>query len=750
MRPFLPLLLASTFACAVVAQSNTIPGTDGRLTDNSSPTYFGRRGPAHPNGEIGMSYSYSMCNPGSVAIPWSAPMNALQPMFAFMVVRESNGRMEQITNSATTYVKHAFGAANGPSSCGTCQSTGSGLRVGCSDTYGAGTNASRTYLGPDSEIDPWTGIWNPVGSYFDRGDPDVGAPGNNDGVRSLSGSEAVFTADAVKNRVTLQEQDLLVPGRLFHCMHIVVRGEDGDLHFDNMGHRQMTATWNGSQWVFANSGAFTSGSVLNEWAGARVNAARNGEDDGHFIVASKVTPIPGGFHYEYAVHNFDNGRGGAALRVPVAAGATVSNLGFRDTDSDLLNQWSMQRVGNEILFQATATNPLNWNNIFNFSFDCTQGPSLGIVNIDEARPGAGSLTVAVIADVPSGVPTAFNTAVGTGCAGGNSSCRASVYEMFATPAAFDLANSSMGLTFNGTNYALGPATGTFVAPAGTNLALTDDSQTTVNLPFTLSFPGGSTTQLSVCSNGFVSPVSNGTTFTPDATAFLGGNARWAAAWHDLNPTTAPGQVLSSVSPTAVRISWVNVASFSGTGSSHTFQYEFLPNNQVNIYWQTMTTSGNAYLVGWTAGHDINDPGSGDLSALIPAANLTLCPGSTIAQPLALAAGSRPVLGTTVQMTTSNVPAGSGAQGLVYSFTQAVPPVDLTSLGMEGCFAYVGPFEILTMNMSPATTVVDPVAIPNQNNLIGLTVTMQAISYSPPRTSFGWLSSNAILMFLAAQ
>jgi len=34
-------------------------------------------------------------------------------------------------------------------------------------------------------------------------------------------------------------------------------------------------------------------------------------------------------------------------------------------------------------------------------------------------------------------------------------------------------------------------------------------------------------------------------------------------------------------------------------------------------------------------------------------------------------------------------------------------------------------------------------------LIGITVTMQAISYSPPRTTFGWLSSNAILMFLAA-
>src|SRR5262245_1013056 len=137
MRALSLLLLTSTVVATVAAQSNTIPGTDGRLTDNSGPSYFGRRGPANPNGEIGISYSYTMCNAGTVDIPWTAPMNPSHPMFAFMVVRESNGRMEQITNSAQTYVKHAFGAANGSSTCGPCQSGAVGLHVGCSDTYGA-------------------------------------------------------------------------------------------------------------------------------------------------------------------------------------------------------------------------------------------------------------------------------------------------------------------------------------------------------------------------------------------------------------------------------------------------------------------------------------------------------------------------------------------------------------------------------------------------------------------------------------
>lgn len=417
MRSLSLVAFAAVAAGPVLAQSNTLPGVDGRLTNNAGPTYYGRRGPAHPDGEIGMSYSYTMCNPGSVPIQWTAPMNPSHPMFAFSVVRESNGRMEQITNNATTYVKHAFAAANSSSTCGgTCQSSGSGLRVFCTDTYGAGTNANRYYLGPAEEIDPWTGIWNPVGSYFDRGDPDVGPPANSDGVRSLtSGTTGVFT-DLVKNRVTLREADLLVPGRLFHCMHIVVRGEDGDLHLDNLGHRQVLATWNGSTWGFSNPGSFIQGTVLDQWAGAAVTRGRNGDDDGHFIVAVKVTPLPGGsHHYEYVVQNFDNARGGATLRVPLCGSSMLANVGFRDVDGNTLNDWTWTRTGEDLVFSAPAGNSLDWNTMFNFWFDTDAAPGPGEVAIDQARLGAGGLTVAVASQVPGGTAAALG--LGPGCGG---------------------------------------------------------------------------------------------------------------------------------------------------------------------------------------------------------------------------------------------------------------------------------------------------------------------------------------------
>ena len=64
-------------ACSLAAQSNVVPGLDGRLTHVDDLTYYGRRGAAHPNGQAGMAMLNTMCNPGSVNIPWQAAMQRL-------------------------------------------------------------------------------------------------------------------------------------------------------------------------------------------------------------------------------------------------------------------------------------------------------------------------------------------------------------------------------------------------------------------------------------------------------------------------------------------------------------------------------------------------------------------------------------------------------------------------------------------------------------------------------------------------
>jgi hypothetical protein len=89
----LSLFAAAILSSALAAQSNTVAGLDGRLTVISNLTYYGRRGPAHPNGEIGMAMLNTMRNIGTVNIPWFAPMQPDHPMFCFIIARLHNDKI---------------------------------------------------------------------------------------------------------------------------------------------------------------------------------------------------------------------------------------------------------------------------------------------------------------------------------------------------------------------------------------------------------------------------------------------------------------------------------------------------------------------------------------------------------------------------------------------------------------------------------------------------------------------------------
>src|SRR5262245_43708757 len=320
MNQRLLLVAAAAFIAGTAAsQSNTVAGLDGNLFDIGSPTMWGRRGAAKPNGEIGFSGSNTMCNPGSVPIPWFAQMAENHPKFGFMMVRVTNDRMVQISDRS--YCKHAFLSLNdnnGP--CIPCTNTTSGNQMfpGCSDVYSASNNASRSNLGPADEIDPWLGTWNHVGSYFDCGDPDVGPPGNTDGVQSN-----ISAPDQVKNRVTVKDSDILVANSQFYFqIHLLHQGEAVGNRANNLRNRGISFTdatpgQGSSGYNVATTGASQGGSVLTRWTGSTLNMAGNGVDDGRIAVAVKVTgPNNGLWHYEYAVHNIDNNRGAAALHIP--------------------------------------------------------------------------------------------------------------------------------------------------------------------------------------------------------------------------------------------------------------------------------------------------------------------------------------------------------------------------------------------------------------------------------------------------
>jgi hypothetical protein len=414
MRLSLPCV-ALALTTAALSQSNAIPGTDISVYDVVTPVVYGRTGPAWPNGTAGVSIGHSMANCGSVHVPWYGQQNGVMvdpyPKIAFLLARESGGRMVQI--SGKSFMKHSRIAFNfsGGSPCGPCQSGPSQtFRIGCFDIYSAGFNGSRTNLGPTTEVDPWLGTWDPLGSYFDIGDPaQANYPAPADSVQSLDPTGF----DQVKNRMEVPEIELSASGNFYGQNQVVVIGEPVANRGNNLVSANMDFWWDGTQWNAVGGSAVQAGSVLNRWSGATTSMGQNGNDDGRFLVAVKVTgPVDGMWHYEYAVHNIDNHRGGASLRIPVCATARVENLGFRDIDQDPLDDWSMTRNGGSIDFLASASNPLDWNTFYNFYFDSDAAPVAGDVSIDQARLGPGALSVDVATTVPGLLGTEH---LGAGC-----------------------------------------------------------------------------------------------------------------------------------------------------------------------------------------------------------------------------------------------------------------------------------------------------------------------------------------------
>jgi hypothetical protein len=413
-----PTVSLFVFAASLAAQTGSVPGTDIRIYDVGSPTVYGRRGPAYPNGEIAMAIGHSMCNAGTTHLPWlgwvsggsSGVMLDTYPKIAFMVARESNGRMVQVSNKA--HLKHsrvAYNFTTGP--CAPCQAGPSQtFRIGCADVYSTGFNGNQYNLGPTDEINIWEGSWNPVNSYFDRGDPAVSGAAATDSIQSLT----TTGFDVFKNRMLVREGELAIPGAQFYGQaHVVAKGEPGTARANNPGTRGLNITWNGTGWSVGLGAAFVQGSVLNRWSGATITEGRNGLDDGHFVVGVKVTgPVNGLWHYEYAVHNQDNHRGGASFKLPVCATARVLSIGFRDLDTDPLNDWTSSRSGGQLAFSAAANNALDWNTIYNVWFDSDAAPVAGNLLIDEARVGPGGLTVTVPTTVPGLLGTEY---LGAGC-----------------------------------------------------------------------------------------------------------------------------------------------------------------------------------------------------------------------------------------------------------------------------------------------------------------------------------------------
>jgi len=327
------------------------------------------------------------------------------------------------------------------------------------------------------------------------------------------------------------------------------------------------------------------------------------------------------------------------------------------------------------------------------------------------------------------------TPYGTGCY----NAFASFYQSFAA-GSFDLSNTSLTLTPTANGYVVFPGTNAWFTPVAPSLGLTDDSvSAALPLGFTLNYPGGSTTDVYASSNGYVWAQANANSgcCAGDPVTLLNSGARWCALWNDLNPGVG-GAVTFDADPanSAAYVTWTNVPEFGAAANLNNLQIAFFASGVVELRWQACSITNHQVLTGWSPGVAQRNPGSIDISAT------PLIITEPDATPLTIGASARPVIGTTINLNSTNVPLSSTLGVTIFGLTEITNGLDLTSIGMPGCFQY---------QSLDGSSIFFPVAgsgsqvfgIPNNAGLSGVEIKAQSAAFAPGANPLGVVSSNGL-------
>jgi len=355
-----------------------------------------------PTGTAGLALATTICNFGDVDVPWLAPMEENHPLIHMALYRLLNGRFEQV---GVSWMKHGFFATSF-SDCSTCQdpSDGTYLGIGCSDTYSVSNNSNRAYLGPRSEVNPYTAVWTCTGSHFSGGVQDCvrrhGSSGHN----------------AVDHRLIVADGDLNNPGATYYYEGCYFVRNDVSLT-NNWGSRSCTMSWNGSMWTFATPSSgnpLINGPAIGRW-GEMATTVPLSSDDGQVTLAVQTTHVTGNtYHYEYALLNRNANRQVRSFSIPAYGVSNITNLGFHDNDNNATNDWTVSITDGVITWQTSTyaqdqnANALVFGNMMNFRFDADAQPANHNASLGIFKPGASFCIAA------TRTPTFSNTGVEPG------------------------------------------------------------------------------------------------------------------------------------------------------------------------------------------------------------------------------------------------------------------------------------------------------------------------------------------------
>jgi hypothetical protein len=327
------------------------------------------------------------CNIGNVWLNWIAETNQhpviAMNIFKYRTQAAGYSTFEQLGQS---WLKHGFFALSNTLCCSGCQSTnGDHLGVRCSDPYTATRNGTQNGNGPKWQVNAHTGVFT-----YPPAQP------------AFTGS----TARRIKAKLNELEASNTTTIRYFvDAQYIAADDAAAGNDDNNTSYREVSMSVTGTPPNVTNSSiALTAATTVREqvalYAWKAIDPAVTitvmdipGASLGteRVYVGSKATQINATtWHYEYAVYNQNSDRSIGSFSVPVAAGVTVTNAGFRDVDyndGDGIGNvnisgedWRFTRSTNAATWNTDAFasnangNAIRWGTMYNFRFDANVAP----------------------------------------------------------------------------------------------------------------------------------------------------------------------------------------------------------------------------------------------------------------------------------------------------------------------------------------------------------------------------------------
>ncbi len=393
-----PVLALVGIACiAMLVGQITVdadPGKDGRFNKTGAQDVLG--GTIGPDvmvwklydpenwGTEGDIRAYSIgtisCNVGDEELSWrdSGPFSNRHPVIGANMFRLKEGHFEQIGQS---WLKHGFCALDG-NACGNCQSNGScdWLGVGCSDPYNGWLNGQHYYLGPKSQVNPYTGEFP-----FPHPTPPDG---------TVSGRLQVHLPDV------LPDQN---PDAIYWVESHYVTPDDAEAGngYNNVSHRGVNLLADGQIGSFAGT-TVQELAALYAWQAVDPQVAITPIDlplDGRLFLGYKVTDLGNGYwEYQYALYNMNSDRAAGSIFVPVDDAVEVLNDGFHDVDYHsgepfVGTDWAMSRSAGRMVWQTESfesnpdANAVRWGTLYNFRFEADAPPAEAEIEIGLFKPG---------------------------------------------------------------------------------------------------------------------------------------------------------------------------------------------------------------------------------------------------------------------------------------------------------------------------------------------------------------------------